>query len=136
VDLTGSEDEAIPLGSIAPPANNYCGMTAELIKADDDTQNLPTTPDMVGLSIYLQGEYLASGGSDWVSFEISSGKSLLPAQRIFSLPMQLSSEQLNGSVTLQLPYSEWFDGVDFTQINTSTQIDSILFNISSSISLL
>ncbi len=135
INLNGADSQTIALGSIAPPANSYCGLTTELIKADADTQNLPLSPDMVGLSFYIQGEYLAANGIDWISFEIDSGKSLLPAKRLFALPMQLNSSQLNDSVTLQLPYHEWFDTVDFSQINSNTQIDLILFNITSTISL-
>lgn len=90
---------------------------------------------MVSLPFYTQGEYLAANGVDWIAFEIDSGKSRLPTKRLFALPMELNSSQLNDSVTLALPCHQWFDAVDFTQISSSTQIDLILFNISSTISL-
>jgi hypothetical protein len=38
-------------------------------------------------------------------------------------------------VTLLIPYHRWFDAVDFSQINSSAQIDMILTNISSTISV-
>jgi hypothetical protein len=133
IDLTGAESQSITLGSIAPPANDYCGLTTELLKADADTVSLPVTPDMIGLSFYVQGEYLADNATDWISFEIDSGKSLLPARRLFGVAMQLNSSQLNHSVTLQLPYHDWFDGIDFSQISDTSQIDMILSNITASI---
>lgn len=135
IDLTADETQSMSLGSIAPPANNYCGLSTELLKADADTVNLPLTPDMIGLSFYAQGEYQADNGIDWIAFEISSGKSLLPANRLFGFPMQLNASQLTHSVTLQLPYHEWFDAVDFSQISSTTQVDMILSNISASLTL-
>lgn len=135
INLNATEAEPVTLGTIAPPVNDYCGITAELLKADSDTLNLPVTPDMVGLSFYIQGEYLSDNATDWISFEISSGKSLLPAQRLLALPIQLSAASLSDSVTLLIPYHRWFDAVDFSQINSSAQIDMILTNISSTISV-
>ncbi len=135
INLNAADSAAITLGEIAPPANEYCGMTTELLKADSDTIGLPVNPDMVGLSFYIQGEYLADNGSTWNSFEIDSGKSLLPARRLFAFPLLLNSTQLSDEVTIHLPYHDWFDGVDFNQINSSTQIDMILSNITSSITI-
>jgi hypothetical protein len=133
IDLTAEDLQAVGLGELTPPPDSYCGTTTQLISADADARGLPDSVDMVGKSLYIDGEYSTDDGLSWSPFLISTGISLLPAKRIFPLPLTLSRDEPNGSIDLSIAYQTWFDGVDMDHVDDPNHFNQVLYNISASI---
>jgi hypothetical protein len=112
VDLLAADSEALDLGAINPLPDSYCGSDWGIFAADEDAVGLDQTPQMLGLSVLLQGRY----GPEQKAFELRSSRSLSPVQRRFpSLEtLDTAGEQLH--LRLNLAYDTWFDGVDMAAL--------------------
>ena len=122
------------VGSVSPPAADYCGATIDLLAADADANNLPTTTDMVGRSVFIEASYTLSDGVTSGSVTINTSSALLPRDLLIFPSITLSASNLNGSATLAINYDTWFDGVDLTTVDTdSAQLTQLLNNITDSI---
>jgi hypothetical protein len=133
IDILAGDNIPVSVGSVAPPAADYCGATIDLLAADADANKLPGNVDMVGRSVYIEADYVLFGGGIG-SFTINTSRALLPRDLLFSALMMLSASNLNGSATLAINYDTWFDGVDLTTVDTdSAQLTQLLNNITDSI---
>ena len=133
IDLTAEELQTIELGTLTPPPGDYCGTTAQLLSADADADGLPVTVDMIGRSLYIEGEYSNDNGQNWAVFQIDSSINLLPARRIFPLSLNLSNEQRSGSINLSIAYQDWFNGIDLSALDDTNQLNQVFFNVTESI---
>lgn len=134
INILGNE-QTHPLGKMNPSANTYCGVSVEMFNADDDANDLPSDVDMINKSLYLEGTYQLAGSDTAQSFQVSTGKSLQTAKRLFSPALLLNSENLSSELTVKIIYDRWFDGVDISRITEDTYLNMLLNNVSSSIAL-
>lgn len=130
INLLAADGEPQVWGTLAPPADAYCGATWQVLAADEDAENLPSDTNMVGLSIVLEGTY----GPDNQPLSLSSSRAFSPSKRIFAITLDLDSEQNQAIVQLQLPYDRWFDGLDLDALarGDDTAITQLLQSISQS----
>jgi hypothetical protein len=130
INLLADDAEAINLGMIYPPPATYCGITVELLKADEDAVGLSDLPiNMLNRVLYLEGEYIPLGATAPVTFIIDVAKTPRPKSLRLKLPLTLSATTPLATVELVTRYDRWFDAVDFTQLNQDAQIDWLLNNI-------
>lgn len=134
INILGEENTQ-RLGAINPSANTYCGVSVEMLNADADANNLPADVDMMNKSLYLEGTYQLAGSDTPQSFQVSTGKSLLTASRLFSPALSLDSANLSSDITVKIVYDRWFDGVDVSRISEDAYLDLLLNNVSGSIVL-
>ncbi|ALG66946.1 hypothetical protein [Beggiatoa leptomitoformis] len=135
LNVLNADEQALYLGDIYPAPASYCGITLELMKADEDTQYLPPTINMINRVLYVEGEYLPRGTTTTVAFTLDLAKTPRPQNLRFANPLVLSSSQLTAKVATAVYYDRWFDGIDFSALETDTQIDWILNNVTESIKL-
>jgi hypothetical protein len=118
INILAADDLPVSVGSISPPAADYCGATIDLLPADADANNLPTDAppnNMVGSSVYIVADYSLSGGGSG-SFTINTSIAPLPRDLMFSALMMLSASNLNDSATLAINYDTWFDAVSLAAL--------------------
>lgn len=131
LDLLAADLEPVDIGDLAPPAGDYCGVTANLSAADDDAVGLPTDTDMIGKTLHIEGQFLMIETT--VPFTLETSVALLPASKSFDAPLMLDATHRSGDVTLEVNYQRWFDGVDMANLDDATQSDIVLGNIRDSI---
>ncbi len=120
-----------PLWTLRPAVGTYCGLTIELIRADADALGLPKDVDMVDKLVHLAGTW-QRGSAPAVPFEIVIRKSGASARLLLRPPVTLSRQNLRAQVGVAIDPSRWFNGLDFTQLDTTTQQDLLLANIRAS----
>jgi len=125
----------IPLGNVTPPPDQYCGLTVELLKADDDAVGLPEEIDMVNRLLYLEGSYLSPGSNTAVPFILDTGKAAVPRKVLLSAPLSLSADNRTANLTLGIEYDRWFNGIDFNDLQSETQLNLLLNNLTEAIVL-
>ncbi|HEY8208828.1 MAG TPA: hypothetical protein VIG99_15165 [Myxococcaceae bacterium] len=102
---------AMPLGTLHPPATEFCRVQVTFAPADEDAAGLPAEVEMVGKTLWLDGErslppaspepfHLESAGIQEVAFDVG--------------PWSLDEETQARSAAVTLTPSRWLDGVDFT----------------------
>ncbi|EDN70721.1 secreted protein [Beggiatoa sp. PS] len=133
IDLLAADLTEIELGTIQPSPGDYCGLTVELLKADDDTQRLPTDINMVNRMLYLEGEYISFGSDQPIAFKVDIAKAPLPRHLALFNPLTLSSEHRTARLVVSIHYDRWFDGLDLSALETETQQDLLLQNLVSSL---
>lgn len=145
IDLLSADGSLKNIGTLSPPADQYCGLDLDILAADADASNLPTgadEPNMVGKSLYIEGSYQQAAGGASGFFIISTSVSLSNRELLLSIPMVLSSNNLNGAINIGIHYDTWFDNVDLATLATETtigtnpldpQVSRVLQNISTSI---
>ncbi len=133
INLLAADGEPQSWGTLAPPADVYCGATWQVLAADEDAENLPEDTAMAGLSIVLAGTY----GPDNQPLSLSSSRALSPSKRRFAIALNLDSEQKQAHVQLRLPYDRWFDGVDLDALarGDDSAITQLLQSISQTASV-
>lgn len=112
VDLLAADAEPLGLGVISPLPDSYCGSDWGIFAADEDAVGLDQTPQMLGLSVLLQGHY----GPEQTVFELRSSRSLSPVQRRFPNLETLNTAGEQLQLRLNLAYDAWFDGVDMAAL--------------------
>lgn len=135
IDLLAAEETLFVLGETGPPPGDYCGVTVELLKADQDAQYLPATVNMLDRTLYLEGEYIPLGSTEAVPFTIDTGRALREARLRYAVPLTLSSSTQQATTTLSITYDRWFDGVNFAALSEQTQQDWIFNQVTQSIRL-
>ncbi|MGF1547554.1 MAG: hypothetical protein ACFCUG_09510 [Thiotrichales bacterium] len=135
INVLGPGPTARVLGELRPAAGDYCGLTVELIRADDDAVDLPKDVAMVNRLVYLAGTWQNGEGAP-TPFEITISKSAIPARLLLRPALTLSSRNLHGETGVSIDPSRWFDGLDFNQLDTVTQQDLLLANIRASMTAL
>ncbi|MEY3218889.1 MAG: hypothetical protein RIT27_246 [Pseudomonadota bacterium] len=133
INILAEEGNSLKLGDIYPAPATYCGVTTELMKADEDTQHLPTEINMLNRVLYLEGEYVPLGRNEAIPFVIDLSKTPRPQQIRLSVPLILSEVKRTAQINLQIHYDRWFDGVDFNALSEENQKDFLLNNITRSI---
>jgi hypothetical protein len=123
------------LGETGPPPGDYCGVTVELLKADEDAQYLPEAINMLERTLYIEGEYMPLGSTEAIPFIIDTGRTLREARLRYSIPLTLSSSERQATTTLSIVYDRWFDGVNFVALAEQTQQDWIFNQVTNSIRL-
>ncbi|MGF1642565.1 MAG: hypothetical protein ACFCUJ_02910 [Thiotrichales bacterium] len=132
-DLLDAAASTRVLGTLNPAVGSYCGLTVELIRADSDAVGLPRDLNMVNRLVYLSGSWRRDDGED-IPFEIDLSKSGVPAKRVLRPSLVLSARNLSATIGIAIDSARWFDGLDFTQLDTTIQQDLLLQNIRASIS--
>lgn len=135
INLTGEDNQTIALGTITPPSGSYCGVNAQIIKADSDAVALPSDVNMVNRVVYLKGTYQTISMAQPEAFEFATGRALPSVKRSFDLPVELGSGHMNADVTLNVEYGGWFDGLDFANIGETAEQDRLLTAIAQSVRL-
>ncbi|EIJ41471.1 hypothetical protein BegalDRAFT_0553 [Beggiatoa alba B18LD] len=135
INLLDADGQNIILGEIYPAPASYCGMQIDLMKADEDTQHLPQTLNLLNRVLYIEGEYLPVGATEAIPFKLDIAKTPRPQSLRFSTPLVLSNTQRTATLDFYVHYDRWFDGVDFSALNTDTQIDWVLNNVTESLGL-
>jgi hypothetical protein len=144
IDLLSADNNAIAIGSVSPPVSDYCGISIDLLAADSDSFNLPTTsgaPNMVGKTVYIEGSYTLSGGASG-NILISTGATLFKRDLALSPGISISPHAPTASVSLAIQYDTWFHAVDMAALQTETasgtspldpQVIRVMQNISASL---
>ena len=135
IELVAESGTRRALGAIHPPPGIYCGVRVDLRRADSDTVGLPENPPLLERSVFLQGRYRTNAMQAPAPFVFETGRTLIPAQRLFPTPLTLSADQPHARVTLRIRYDRWFDGVELSRLDDPTQQDLLLYNISASVEL-
>lgn len=133
INLLADDAEVARLGEIYPPPGTYCGITVELLKADEDAVGLNDFPiNMLNRVLYIEGEYIPENSATPISFKIDVSKAPRPKSLRLTTPLILSATAPTAQVGFVTHYDRWFDAVDFTQLNQDTQIDWVLNNVTNS----
>lgn len=144
IDLLAVDGGPIGLGSVSPPAGDYCGVDIDMLAADADASNLPTgagEPDMIGKTLFIEGSYTLFGGGSGV-ISMSTGSTLINRELLLFFPVMISKNNLNGSIGIAINYDTWFDAVDLATLETETatvtnpgdtNVSQVLQNITNSI---
>lgn len=113
-----SSPVTLQFGAALAQPQRYCTLHYLAARADQDSQNLPSQPDLIGSSIYLKGSYRAPGQEDRTPFEVSSDS----AYGIIS-PLTLSEESeptwlhsgtTSAYVLLERALDRMFDGIELS----------------------
>lgn len=133
IDLLAADLTEIELGTIHPPPGDYCGMTVELRKADDNTQRLPTDINMINRLLYLEGQYIPLGNDQPTTFKVDIAKAPLPRDLALASSLILSSDHRTARLVVSVHYDRWFDALDLSALNDEVQQDWLLHNLLSSL---
>lgn len=133
INLLADDAEIVNLGAIYPPPATYCGITVDLLKADEDAVGLKDfSINMLNRVLYLEGEYTPLGSTAPIPFIIDVAKTPRPKSLRLTTPLILSATASTARIGFVIHYDRWFDAVDFTQLSQETQLDWILNNVTES----
>jgi len=122
INLLATDDVPVNIGKLSPPVKNYCGIRIDMLAADADTFRLPTSagePDMIGKSIYIEGNFtLAGGGSG--DIHLSSAAALINRDVMLASLLMVSSDNPNGLINIGINYDTWFNAVDMSLLESET----------------
>jgi hypothetical protein len=119
INVLADDAKPFSLPSISPAVGDYCGVTVQLLKADDDAQGLPKDVNMINKLLYIEGSYRMKGQTESVPFVLSLSQAALPIylNKTFSLSKSTPRQNLR----LAFTYGQWFDNVDFINIDSIEQ---------------
>jgi len=121
-DLLGADSIPIVIGELSPPQQNYCGLRIDMLAADDDAINLPNgiaDPDMIGKSIFIEGSFALAGGGNG-NIHISSTATLTNRDLLLSTVLEISADNPDDGVDIEINYDTWFNAVDLALLETET----------------
>ena len=107
------------IGTMQPPPGRYCHARIVVAPADADAVGLPDDVDMVGLSLYLEGTYVAPGSDQVVPFILESDdrrELLIPLVDFYNgtpTPLILDDDHRDAHLSLAELTNFWLDGVQF-----------------------
>jgi hypothetical protein len=119
------------LGTLTPPAADYCSLLYGLGPADFDAVGIPAAPQMLGLSLRVRGAF-ETGDGRWREFEVVSLDEVQARRTDFVLELNEPGRR----VTLRIEHdvSAWFEGVDFREVTPPRAREArLLDNIANSI---
>lgn len=128
INVLGTDMQPQVLPSLSPATGDYCGLIVQLLKADDDAQGLPTDVNMINRLLYVEGSYKMPGQTAAaIPFVVDLSQAPLPIylNKTFRLDESTPEQQ----ISLGFAYGQWFDNVDFMNINSVAQEEIILSNI-------
>lgn len=128
-----SDGHHVDLGTMSPPADQYCSINILLKRADDDARRMQEAPAMQDRTALARGSWRAEDGT-WSPFEMSSSKTL---QRRIDLdqPLVLGDDtDVERTFVIDLYPSAWFESVD-VEASEDEAMSTVLSNIRSSLSL-
>lgn len=136
VNVLNPDIEELEFGHFSPPPASYCGITVHMHPADVDSRGLPTTPDMIGKVLHIEGSYddtIVAG-----TFNIDIVLEPEHADIAFPAEIVLSATNLTDEAHLNIEYNTWFNGFDATAIanleaGDLTTVQQFLDNITASI---
>jgi len=134
IDLTAADGTTLSLGEITPPPASYCGIVAELFPADEDAANLPEEIDMIGRTIYIEGNYKNSEDV-LIDFSIDLNTKFQEKGIKFSSLEILDGNNKTANSTITIQYNQWFDGLDLTQLEQGDVRSQFLHNVRNSLSI-
>jgi hypothetical protein len=102
---------ATVLGTLHPPATQFCRVQVTLAPADEDASGLPGEVEMVGKTLWLDGTRAAPSAAPEAFHLESAG---IQEVGIDVGPWSLDEEAPARSVAITLAPSSWLDGVDLT----------------------
>jgi hypothetical protein len=144
IDLLAMDNAMVPIGGMSPSVADYCGVDIDMFAADDDAVYLPAgadEPDMIGRTVYIEGEYVLSGGGSG-NIKIDTGATLINRKLLLSALLTISADTPTASVALAINYDTWFDAVDLAVLEaetaattspTDSNVSQVLQNITGSI---
>lgn len=127
VNVLAMDGDMIDVGNLEPLPADYCGISISLAAADSDAENLPDgagDPDLVGLSVYVEGTYNGPN-----PFFVQTGATIPERNMLLSPTVTLGSGNLSETISIQVQYDTWFNGIDPAAID----INQLLVNISASL---
>lgn len=132
--LLRADLEATDIGELNPPPGGYCLATVHFGPADDDATGLPENVEMVGLTVYLKGTFLAPGEHESQPFEImSSGAEdamlTLWEDATSNASLSLSAESPSGRLDIALLYDGWLDGIHLATETDEDMAAEVLANV-------
>jgi hypothetical protein len=108
---------AVDLGTLTPPAGDYCSAIYRIGPADADAVGIADNPDMLGFSVRVRGVYRRDGGP-WQDFAIESQatRDILGAD----LTLELTRPGAAATLRVERDIDQWFRGIDFETIDGSS----------------
>lgn len=113
VDVSMADGSRWELGEFSPPAGRYCGLRVALVPVASATA-APDQVDMSGSGIYVSPCYYYDSPADLSKhycFTLSVAGGSNEAVLIFDQPLELNAQRKNATVTVELLYDKWFDGL-------------------------
>ncbi len=130
VDSLTESDESV-LGEVAFPAATYCRVFHLIAEATEDMEDLPASPDMMGLSLWLEGTFQAPGSEELVPFQVSTAS----AHGRFDDLETSVVERAPGDgpfladVLIRRRLSTLFDGVELGSLSSEDAAREVLANV-------
>jgi hypothetical protein len=123
-DLLRADGEAHVFGQLSPPAGEYCRVQLTFGAADSDAEELPATPDMVGVTLHLSGTVL-SGVAAPQPFTYRSSGGLIRSMDLVdasgaSAPLVLDGGHPEADLVVGLVYDTWLDGLALDSATASS----------------
>lgn len=133
-NILRADFESVQVASLQTMVDDYCQLALTLAPATTESHNLPEDTDMVGKTLYLEGEYIPPTGGEAVPFTITSteeASSELAFQAADgnNAPLKISGQEMNQHIQVGMAYDGWLDGVNFEQMNPSQQSKIVMNNI-------
>jgi hypothetical protein len=110
------------LGTLTPPATEYCSVSYSMGPADADALDLDLAPEMLGLSLLVRGAFRAPDGS-WHSFQMGSAAELTAVTDTF---VDLDRSGQRARVEIDRDPAEWWAGIDFSAAVPQRARDALL----------
>jgi hypothetical protein len=110
------------LGTLTPPASEYCSVSYSMGPADADAVDLDLAPEMLGLSLLVRGAFREPEGS-WQGFQLGSAAELTAVTEAF---VDLDRSGQRARVEIDRDPGEWWAGIDFSAATPSRVRDAVL----------
>jgi hypothetical protein len=105
------------LGTLTPPATEYCSVSYSMGPADADAVDLDLAPEMLGLSLLVRGAFREPSGA-WHDFQMGSAAELTL--------VDLDRSGLRARVEIDRDPAEWWAGIDFSEAVSQRARDALL----------
>jgi hypothetical protein len=110
------------LGTLTPPATEYCSVSYSMGPADADALDLELAPEMLGLSLLVRGAFREPEGT-WHGFQLGSSAELTVVTDTF-VDLQRSGQRAR--VEIDRDPAEWWGGIDFSSATPPRARDALL----------
>lgn len=131
--LLPNETQQTSIGTLSPPADDYCAVTLTLGPADDDAQGLSAHPEMLNKALDVRGSYRAQDDEEASPLALSSSYSRSTTLTIERFT--LDADHPEHSIRLELQLDKAFDDVDFTELTGPTLSEKVFFQLAKSVAM-
>lgn len=126
--------EPLAVANLQPSPGSYCNLFVSLEPATADAVRLPNDTDVVGKTLYLQGEYVSPGSGQAVPFEISSDRLATQAVPFHNakgedIKLNFTGENDPKEAIIGMAYDGWLDNVDFAKMNELVRAKTVMDNM-------